>query len=984
MKNKKNLSHQSLFPFLIFLFVCNLLSSNLKSQEQVSDVYFKSLTAPTDIQSNVGFALHNGVQYLIEEKGSLIISKFIGSDLVLHSTIENEKGWARIFSYVSPNRSLFEIREQLYYRFSREGIEIINLETGQIINEFDVSKSNIIFYYPVEIFQNNLYFYGIANNQQLLYKLNMISGTIALINAPKSRTRQVFYTNKVIGLEENRRLYFYNVDSDTDSLIYESNNAILFLNKSVQDSTIWFVDSEGQIFTINNNLQIEPSNCLINNPDKLYTVNISKNQAIAIYKNNNNSSLIDYKVDIHDLSNCNLEISFTTDPIDSYNAGVSFVRNETNDNPYTIFGFYGGNPTDGFNDGLFYVIDHGRRKFTPINHISSVLSFTPFIKNDNIYCIGEYSSFWGASQGFVKYNINNQKIEMFGPNPTSNPLNAKLGFPIGEGLVACTNFHKEDPTIWKLDVSNNFFELQNLDFYINLGVDKVVNSIVKNDKIYFITNGGLYSVKDYSEEKILFKNNLEAPNNLYQLPIASYQDKLAIPIPNEQLTKIKILDIKNNKIDSLIDSSVLFHNSVLSSGPFLFYSRGNAQDTLKAYDLKTNSILKFPEIPYIIDSWLLRGKEKTVFFNTQNGNIVRIDNVTNSKEKFYLPFGHYVTAAKGIDNSFYIYNRKSSPLKNNLIRLNKNGVFQTIYEGNTSLLGSIYNDKNFDIVCLETFNDSIIILAIGTDKIDTTEIVLSGSKGASILLYKEGKLLLKTSEESTIKYYIYRPLQPIEPIDIPNFDRFIFSDFKDDSTLILFLSIGNEIGYYKYNLNTHTSFFQLIENNGCDYSFFRNGIIINPDSYLFNLSCDYDYEPWLFDMKDLKFIQLKDMNPGFLSSYPENFIKLDNWIYFTAKKKDGSTQWFRISTSEPSKLEEIDNNLNYTISIYPVPAVNEISIKENLEEITIYNINGSKVLTRSNIISNEKIDISILTQGTYLVSGKSNNGETVIGRFIKQ
>ena len=95
----------------------------------------------------------------------------------------------------------------------------------------------------------------------------------------------------------------------------------------------------------------------------------------------------------------------------------------------------------------------------------------------------------------------------------------------------------------------------------------------------------------------------------------------------------------------------------------------------------------------------------------------------------------------------------------------------------------------------------------------------------------------------------------------------------------------------------------------------------------------------------------------------------DNYYYSTTDHTPVSATFrFTVPTG-------INNSINDSeISIYPNPAQNYVAVKSslNVEDIQIFNLTGSEVLS-SNIIS-EKIDVSKLPQGIYIVRIKTVKG----------
>lgn len=72
-----------------------------------------------------------------------------------------------------------------------------------------------------------------------------------------------------------------------------------------------------------------------------------------------------------------------------------------------------------------------------------------------------------------------------------------------------------------------------------------------------------------------------------------------------------------------------------------------------------------------------------------------------------------------------------------------------------------------------------------------------------------------------------------------------------------------------------------------------------------------------------------------------------------------------------------------TLDLYPNPAENFISIRTDydLNEVILLSVAGTELARFDN---RERIDVSYLPSGAYMVKGITKDNETVVGRFIKQ
>ena len=97
-----------------------------------------------------------------------------------------------------------------------------------------------------------------------------------------------------------------------------------------------------------------------------------------------------------------------------------------------------------------------------------------------------------------------------------------------------------------------------------------------------------------------------------------------------------------------------------------------------------------------------------------------------------------------------------------------------------------------------------------------------------------------------------------------------------------------------------------------------------------------------------------------------------------------ANQW-RDFTNISSITVGIDDDNQPSISVYPNPAINNLTINGIGREvaINIYRITGELVLSEKGVSDNEPIDISNLHPGMYLIQAV-HNGKTFTTRFIKE
>lgn len=109
------------------------------------------------------------------------------------------------------------------------------------------------------------------------------------------------------------------------------------------------------------------------------------------------------------------------------------------------------------------------------------------------------------------------------------------------------------------------------------------------------------------------------------------------------------------------------------------------------------------------------------------------------------------------------------------------------------------------------------------------------------------------------------------------------------------------------------------------------------------------------------------------------------YFAFVNRTEDGFKLYvddIRVDIEDPRGLRPvgIDEMKNNFISVYPNPAVDQITIPlENIENIEIYDVTGTLVFSGNSQV----ITVSELTSGSYFING-SAEGSTFRSRFIKR
>ena len=125
-----------------------------------------------------------------------------------------------------------------------------------------------------------------------------------------------------------------------------------------------------------------------------------------------------------------------------------------------------------------------------------------------------------------------------------------------------------------------------------------------------------------------------------------------------------------------------------------------------------------------------------------------------------------------------------------------------------------------------------------------------------------------------------------------------------------------------------------------------------------------------------------DTATGIISGSPTAISPASDYT-ITASNIDGNSS-FVVNISVENELGSSDFDTS-SITIYPNPvkAVLTISASESISEITIFNLIGQKLVSKTNLSSEEKIAVSDLANGWYLLQTTIGN-RTKTTKFLKQ
>ena len=153
-------------------------------------------------------------------------------------------------------------------------------------------------------------------------------------------------------------------------------------------------------------------------------------------------------------------------------------------------------------------------------------------------------------------------------------------------------------------------------------------------------------------------------------------------------------------------------------------------------------------------------------------------------------------------------------------------------------------------------------------------------------------------------------------------------------------------------------------------------LVDNDDNWINEITIDvYPYDAGTDSGADYNSSNI-DTNPK------ESISSLQGILPFSSEKMGTIT-----ITLEEVILGIDDSAINESISIYPNPAQNYITVSNNtaLNSVEIYSVLGNKVLEKSNLNSlSETIDISNLPSGIYLINSVDTEKRSATKKLVKR
>jgi len=113
-----------------------------------------------------------------------------------------------------------------------------------------------------------------------------------------------------------------------------------------------------------------------------------------------------------------------------------------------------------------------------------------------------------------------------------------------------------------------------------------------------------------------------------------------------------------------------------------------------------------------------------------------------------------------------------------------------------------------------------------------------------------------------------------------------------------------------------------------------------------------------------------------------DFVTANPFTGFVKAVYEGNIESESVSFGVGGVMLDVTDSKLKSLSIFPNPTKNILNFSEEISNITISDFSGKVIKQIPN--SEKSINVSKLTKGNYIISGKTKTGETINKKFIKE
>lgn len=156
--------------------------------------------------------------------------------------------------------------------------------------------------------------------------------------------------------------------------------------------------------------------------------------------------------------------------------------------------------------------------------------------------------------------------------------------------------------------------------------------------------------------------------------------------------------------------------------------------------------------------------------------------------------------------------------------------------------------------------------------------------------------------------------------------------------------------------------------------------VYHGEPYLTSASNTTGIELFKFDSLARSIDLIEDIYVGTNSSRPANFIQYKNSLYFSAIDENHGVQMWKFTTDIPVAINDV--TISRSDLSYPNPMRNVLNVSDNISVVEIRDMKGAVLIRENN--NKNKINVSHLSRGVYLVKYELKSGEFRYERLVKE
>jgi len=962
----------SMFFFLSFFGI---------AQVQVSNI--EDLGASTLFEQR-GFASFNGIEYLVERtEPKTKISKVEADNITLLHEMTNRPTDQRYYTLKDTklNNSGLIIKDDLIYEAYDYSIRVSNFVTGEEVNIIDLCEQNIQLRTSTLTFIEGLIvFKGRTLGMDAYYKYDEETHETTLIEW--SMDKDVLICDRYLYAIDasSHTITGYDMVSDLQNFEWTSVNGIEHFAIRQHNLTphLVVISSSQNIIRIKDNQVINEIDCFAQSGSIILDVYFREDKLCILSTKDEVS-----RITVLDDESCNVLLEEELSNLGTNYFGQLFQDNKSLPNRYVIFSIQGSY----FGNGNFAIIDLQTNNFEWIDlDTDLIIHYSTILKDNKWYCLAiddiELYGFvnkcfeidletYKVTEVPISHDADLQKITI-GENRTDNQINF------------VTRSFDSTVEFWSFDMETREAKPRiEFEGAINRGVKNVDDLISIGDQFYYTTLYALYATKGNTTEKlvtgickmpIVQKGNFV--HTLSTIEDTLYQVKINTTDQSVTLTKTSSYgwsdyrdfateDAVFNYAINLHHSRQGYYNLITESYDKLEFSEGQGTSTIQVSSgnqaLFRNSLsgiynTHFMRSDFTLKKLLLFENKPIKFYSDNRGGFIAVESTNSSltsRQTWRIDSSGEVTQDIQVSSAgiFSNVDATSSEMMTAIPLPAGDSINFYLLKDDQSKMISVPN-KNTLYYRRHLYNihgDKVVIETLGEDGYQAT-----------YFTYDDAPVMI-TSESSDDRLVS-------TVIHADEIATFYHARNEHKIRIEVYDIAQEEISSIKY--------FDVIKGNNWNFKLLGR---IGGDNYLFaHHDGQNGNELHLFDMSNGELSLLADVYPGFVGSYPEEFVKIEDMIYFTAIAEDNSRQWFRLDAVGLTKVIDISP---VGLEVYPNPASDYIQFKTSLTNYEIISSTGKTILSSGNSNAN-RIDISSLIPGLYWIKGSDNGKRQVVGSFV--